>query len=109
MVIFSLAIMGVLGPLPDCGGTRSFYAAEAGVNSILTNWSANGYEASVPNVGNTNTLAWQTLPQGGGTYRGTILKVQSSTYMITVDGQSPGARKGLPTVQAMLTPGDCQI
>jgi|ERR1043165_7745967 hypothetical protein len=118
MVIFSLAIMGVLvliivntsdddrlGSRYDFEGTRSFYAAEAGVNSILTNWKANWYEATVPNVGNTNVLAWQTLPQGGGTYRATILKVDNSTYMITVDGQSPGARKGLRTVQVMLTPG----
>jgi hypothetical protein len=118
MVIFSLAIMGVLvliivgtsdddrlGSRYDFEGTRSFYAAEAGVNAILTSWSANGYEATVPNVGNTNVLAWATLPQNGGTYRATILKVATSTYMITVDGQSPGARKGLRTVQIMLTPG----
>src|ERR1041384_6557070 len=118
MVIFSLAIMGVLvliivgtsdddrlGSHYDFEGTRSFYAAEAGVNAILTSWSANGYEATVPNVGNTNVLAWATLPQNGGTYRATILKVATSTYMITVDGQSPGARKGLRTVQIMLTPG----
>jgi len=118
MVIFSLAVMGVLvmiivgtsdddrlGSRYDFEGTRSFYAAEAGVNAILTGWSANGYEAAVANVGNADTLAWATLPQNGGKYRGTILKVATSTYMITVDGQSPGARKGLRTVQVMLTPG----
>ena len=118
MVIFALAIMGVLvlimvgtsdddrlGSRYDFEGTRSFYAAEAGLGAIMTNWKANGYEATVPNVGNTNTLAWTNLPENGGRYRGSILKVESSTYMITVDGQSPGARKGLRTVQLMLTPG----
>ena len=118
MVIFALAVMGVLvmiivgtsdddrlGSRYDFEGTRSFYAAEAGANKILADWKTNGYEATVPNVGNTNVLAWATLPQGGGRYRGTILKVDANTYMITVDGQSPGARKGLRTVQVMLTPG----
>src|ERR1041384_1329925 len=102
MVIFSLAIMGVLvliivgtsdddrlGSRYDFEGTRSFYAAEAGVNAILTSWSANGYEATVPNVGNTNVLAWATLPQNGGTYRATILKVATRTYNITVDRAQP--------------------
>ena len=99
MVIFALAVMGVLvmiivgtsdddrlGSRYDFEGTRSFYAAEAGANKILADWKTNGYEATVPNVGNTNVLAWATLPQGGGRYRGTILKVDANTYMITVDG-----------------------
>jgi hypothetical protein len=118
MVIFSLAIMGVLvlvimstsdddrlGSRYDLEGTRSFNAAEAGLATIFTNWKAQNYEGSVPLVGNTNVLAWTNLPSNGGRYRGTILKADASTYMITVDGQSAGARKGLRTVQMMLTPG----
>jgi hypothetical protein len=117
MVIFSLAIMGVLvllivstsdddrlGSRYDLEGTRSFNAAEAGLTAILANWKAQNYEASVPLVGNSNELPWTTLASNGGRYRGTILKVDASSYIITVDGQSGGARKGLRTVQMMLTP-----
>src|ERR1043166_7365021 len=108
MVIFSLAIMGVLvlvivstsdddrlGSRYDLEGTRSFNAAEAGLATILTNWKAQIYEGSVPLVCNTNVLAWTNLASNGGRYRGTILKADASTYMLTVDGQSAGARKGL--------------
>ena len=118
MVIFSLAIMGVLvmvivstsdddrlGSRYDFEGTRSFNAAEAGLADILTEWKADGYEGTVPLVGNSNVRPWATLPNNGGRYRATILKLDASTYMLTVDGQSAGARKGLRTVQMMLTPG----
>src|ERR1041385_8128535 len=118
MVIFSLAIMGVLvlvmvgtsdddrtGSRYDFEGTRSFYAAEAGMDTIMTSWKASGYEATVPNVGDTNGLGWKNLPGNGGSYHGVIQKVAASTYVVTVDGRTPGARKGLRTVQMMLTPG----
>src|SRR5437867_8327084 len=98
MVIFSLAIMGVLvlvmvgtsdddrtGSRYDFEGTRSFYAAESGLAGILDNWKTNNYEGAVPNVGDTSEVAWTSLPGNGGSYRGTILKVEASTYMITVD------------------------
>jgi hypothetical protein len=117
MVIFSLAIMGVLvmvlvstsdddrlGSRYDLEGTRSFNAAEAGLADILTDWKADGYEGTVPLVGSSNVLPWRTLANNGGRYRGTILKVDNSSYLITVDGQSAGARKGLRTIQMMLTP-----
>ena len=118
MVIFSLAIMGVLvwlmvgtsgddrlGSRYDFEGARSFYAAEAGVDTILSSWKAGGYEGAVPNPGNSSDLGWRDLAGNGGRYRTSILKVENSTYLITVDGQSPGARKGLRTIQVMLTPG----
>ena len=117
MVIFSLAIMGVLvlvivstsdddrlGSRYDLEGTRSFNAAEAGLADILTDWKADGYEGIVSLVGKDTTLAWATLPNNAGRYRATILKVDASTYMLTVDGQSAGGRKGLRTVQLMLVP-----
>src|ERR1041385_3351721 len=116
MVIFSLAIMGVLvlvmvgtgdddrtGSRYDYEGTRSFYAAETGPAHILTNWKANGYEATMTNVGDTTGVAWTPLA-GVGSYHAVLQKVDVSTYMITVDGRTPGARKGLRTVQMMLTP-----
>src|ERR1043166_3057932 len=118
MVIFSLAIMGVLvlvmvgtsdddrtGSRYDLEGTRSFYAAESGPATILANWKTNNYEGTVPNVGDTSTVAWTSLPSTGGTYHATILKVEANTYMLTVDGRTSGARKRLLTVQMMLTPG----
>jgi|ERR1051325_2003048 hypothetical protein len=118
MIIFSLAIMGVLvlaivgtsdddrtGSRYDFEGTRSFYAAETGMADILTDWKANNYEGLVPNVGNTTDRGWVTISQGGGSYHAVIQKIEANTYMVTVDGQTPGARKGLRTVQMMLTPG----
>src|SRR5258706_10532111 len=117
MVIFSLAIMGVLvlimvgssdddrlGSRYDFEGTRSFYAAESGLANILVNWKTNGYEGMVPTVGKDTVLAWASLSGNSGRYRATIQKVDASTYMVTVDGQTPGARKGLRTVQMMLAP-----
>ena len=118
MVIFALAIMGVLGLIVvgtagddrlgsryQLEGTRSFNAAESGLASVLANWQANGYEGLVPNVGNETSTGWVTLAGSGGSYRASIVKVETNTYVITVDGQTPGARKGLRTVQIMLTPG----
>src|ERR1041384_4623869 len=118
MIIFSLAIMGVLvlvmvgtsdddrtGSRYDLEGTRSFYAAESGLATILANWKTNNYEGTVTNVGDTSTVAWTSLPSTGGSYHATILKVEANTYMLTVDGRTSGARKGLRTVQMMLTPG----
>jgi hypothetical protein len=118
MVIFSLAIMGVLvlvivstsdddrlGSRYDLEGTRSFNAAEAGLADILSDWKADNLEGTVLNVGNSNVLSWATLPNNAGRYRATILKADSATFVITVDGQSAGARRGLRTVQMMLVPG----
>src|ERR1041385_4719466 len=87
MVIFSLAIMGVLvlvmvgtgdddrtGSRYDYEGTRSFYAAETGLAYILTNWKANGYEATMTNVGDTTGVAWTPLA-GVGSYHAVLQKV----------------------------------
>src|ERR1043166_5925973 len=118
MVIFSLAIMGVLvlvivstsdddrlGSRYDLEGTRSFNAAEAGLADILSDWKADNLEGTVLNVGNSNVLSWATLPNNAGRYRATILKADSAPFVTTVDGQSAGARRGLRTVQMMLVPG----
>jgi len=118
MVIFALTIMGLLvlilvttadddrlGSRYELEGARSFNAAESGLADVLTNWRASGYEALLTNVGNDTTTGWVTLAGSGGSYRANIVKVETNTYVITVDGQTPGARKGLRTVQMMLTPG----
>src|SRR5258708_13243341 len=87
MVIFSLAIMGVLvlimvgssdddrlGSRYDFEGTRSFYAAESGLANILVNWKTNGYEGMVPTVGKDTVLALASLSRNPARDRPSILK-----------------------------------
>src|SRR5438552_922595 len=74
LVIFALALMSVLvvigvtsagddrtGSFSLQEGTRSFYAAEAGLNNVIANWNANRYDTLVTAAGSSSNLGWQTL------------------------------------------------
>src|ERR1043166_6326191 len=82
MVIFALAIMGVLllvlvrttdddrmGSRYVLEGTRSFYAAESGLNKIVADWTTNTYGNLVAaTVGSSADLGWQTVAENGSRY-----------------------------------------
>ena len=118
MVIFALAIMGVLmvtmlstggddkqGSLSLQEGTRSFYAAEAGLNNVFANWTAQQYDTLVPTPGNSADLGWQTLPENGSRYRAVIQRVAAGAIYpitLTVDGRSAAPRSGLRTISVLL-------
>src|ERR1043165_4323376 len=66
LVIFALAVMGILllvllrtsdddrmGSRYVLEGTRSFYAAESGLNKIIAAWIPNGYGKLAPTVGSS--------------------------------------------------------
>ena len=116
MVIFALAIMGILllvlvrtsdddriGSRYVLEGTRSFYAAESGLNKILADWAGSNYGNLVPaTAGSSADLGWQTVAENGARYRGVIVRLTSTSYLLTVDGRSGSAREGLRTVQVLV-------
>jgi len=118
IVIFALAIMGVLvaagatmtqddrqGSLSVQEGTRSFYAAEAGLNSVVANWSAKQYDTLVVAAGSNADLGWQILPENGSKYRAVVQRLAPGThppFLLTVDGQSAAPRGGLRTISVLL-------
>ena len=115
MVIFGLAIMGALllvllrtsdddrmGSRYVLEGTRSFYAAESGLNKIIAGWITNNYGVQAPTVGSSADLGWQTITENQTRYHGVILKLATNTWLLTVDGQSGEARGGLRTVQVII-------
>src|ERR1043166_7320376 len=117
LVIFALAVMGILllvllrtsdddrmGSRYVLEGTRSFYAAESGLNKIIAAWITNGYGKLAPTVGSSADLGWQTIPENKTRYHGVILKLTANTWQLTVDGQSGEGRRGLRTVQVILNP-----
>src|ERR1041384_5088086 len=110
MVLFGLAIMGVLvlaaaGPATTdrtaptshdhrpgsrnvLESTRSFYAADAGLNQIVAEFDLNDYRDLVSTPGTTADLGWQSLPGRAGRYRGVIRKLADNLIELTVDGRS---------------------
>ena len=92
IVIFALAIMGVLvaagatmtqddrqGSLSVQEGTRSFYAAEAGLNGVVANWSAQQYDTLVVAGGSTYSYF------GHEEWRPIALEVKSLDSALEVD------------------------
>ena len=114
MVLFGLAIMGVLvlavvstsaddrhGSRNVLESTRSFYAADAGLNQIVAEFDLNDYRDLVSTPGTTADLGWQNLPGRAGRYRGVIRKLADNLIELTVDGRSGAAGQGLRTVQVL--------
>src|ERR1041384_1624216 len=107
MVLFGLAIMGVLvlavvstsdddrhGSRNVLESTRSFYAADAGLNQIVAEFDLNDYRDLVSTPGTTADLGWQSLPGRAGRYRGVIRKLADNLIELTVDGRAGGAGPG---------------
>ncbi|MCZ6755705.1 MAG: hypothetical protein O7E49_10370 [Gemmatimonadetes bacterium] len=78
--------------------TRAFYAAEAGIHAITASWDSMHWDNLVPQPGDSGVIPWQTIPQNGASYRGTLHNVSGSTgtkiYNLVVDGRSGGIRGG---------------
>jgi hypothetical protein len=117
MVVIALAVMGVLAiailttsgdereaSLAVQEGTRSFYAADAGLNHVVAQWPDSSYDNRVAAAGSSYTFAWRTLPENGATYRAVLQRLSAGgPISLTVDGRSASARRGLRTVQVALT------
>ncbi|HEV8357933.1 MAG TPA: hypothetical protein VGQ17_14370 [Gemmatimonadales bacterium] len=119
MMIFALTIGGLLvllsvdttrydrdGARNLLEGTRSFYAAEAGLSRILSDWRALQYDTLVPAPGQRSDLGWTLLPGSRSRYRAVLLRlVPSGPILLTVEGRSGAPREGLRTVSRMVAPG----
>src|SRR5258706_1308341 len=119
MVLFTLAVGGFLAflMLNTAGddrlgsrnlleGTRSFYAAEAGLNQVLSDWGARKYDTLITSPGQTTDLGWTVLSGSRSRYHPVLLRlVASGPILVTVDGRSGAAREGLRTVSMLVIPG----
>ena len=87
-------------------GARSFFAADAGLNQMLAQWADSTYDTRVAAAGAADTFAWRTLPENGAVYRAVIQRLAAGgAVSLTVDGRSAAARRGLRTLQVILTAG----
>jgi hypothetical protein len=115
MVILALAIMSILilttlsssaderlGSRSDVEGTRSFYAAEAGVNTVIATWDSLHYDTLAAVPGASADLGWQTVPENRARYHAVIQRISSSTKLLTVEGQSASAGQGLRLISVLL-------
>ncbi|HEV8357327.1 MAG TPA: hypothetical protein VGQ17_11230 [Gemmatimonadales bacterium] len=115
MIIFALAVMGVLllaimrttdddrmGSRYALEGTRSFYAADAGLNQMVAEWADSDYTSDIPTTGNISDRGWRNLPGKAGKYRGVLRRLSTALIELTVDGRSGAAGGGLRTVQVLL-------
>jgi hypothetical protein len=117
MVVIALAMMGLLvvatltssdddreSSVAFQEGTRSFFAADAGLNQMLAQWGDSSYDTRIAAAGVADTFAWRTLPENGAVYRAIIQRLSTGGAMsLTVDGRSATARRGLRTVAVTLT------
>jgi len=65
---------------------RAFAAAEAGLNSTITQWNTGTWNTLL--VGDSATVSG-TLPSGGGTYGGTVRRLNNELFIIRTLGQDP--------------------
>ena len=81
---------------------RSFYAADAGLNDILTDWESQSYAADAPNPGDSFDLGWTTL-QNGTRYRVVFTRVDGGSaggavHSVRIVGQGDGPFAGSTTI-----------
>ncbi len=81
---------------------RSFYAAEAGVNDILTDWESQSYDTLTPNPGDSADLGTTTL-ENGTQYRVVITRVDGGSvggavHSVRIVGQGDGPFAGSTTI-----------
>ena len=78
--------------------TRAFYAAEAGIQAITASWDSMRWDTLMTQPGDSAVIPWQTIPQNGASYRGTLHLVSGSigtkVFNLVVDGRSGGPRGG---------------
>ena len=57
---------------------RSFYAADAGLNEVLSDWESQSYAGDAPNPGDSFDLDWETL-QNGTRFRAVVTRVDGGS------------------------------
>ncbi len=81
---------------------RSFYAAEAGLNDVLSDWESQSYAADAPNPGDSFDLGWDTL-QNGTRFRAVFTRVDGGSaggtvHSVRIVGQGDGPFAGTTTI-----------
>ena len=89
--------------------TRTLYAAEAGVNLIMARWDSLQYDTLFANTGDSVTLAWETLPENGCSFRAVLQRVDDGSgalaYFAKVWGRGVGSFGGQRNLGVVLNPG----
>ncbi len=80
----------------------SFYAAEAGVNEVLTDWGSSSYDTLAPNPGDSFDLGWDTL-QNGTRFHTVFTRVDGGSvggavHSLRITGQGEGPFGGTSTI-----------
>ena len=80
----------------------SFYAADAGVNDVLTDWESQSYDTLAPNPGDSADLGWTTL-ENGAQYGVVITRVDGGSvggavHSVRVVGQGDNPFAGSTTI-----------
>ena len=81
---------------------RSFYAADAGLNEVLSNWESQNYADDAPNPGDSFDLGWDTL-QNGTRFRAVFTRVDGGSaggvvHSVRIVGQGDGPFAGSTTI-----------
>ena len=81
---------------------RSFYAADAGVNAVLAEWDAAGYDTLLATTGDSLDLGWRTL-ENGATYKAVFVRVDGddtgfAIHSLRVTGQAASSFGGSATI-----------
>ena len=80
----------------------SFYAADAGLNEVLSDWESQSYADDAPNPGDSFDLGWDTL-QNGTRFRAVFTRVDGGTvagavHSVRIVGQGDGPFAGSTTI-----------
>ena len=80
----------------------SFYAADAGLNEVLTDWGSSSYDTLAPNPGDSFDLGWDTL-QNGARFHAVFTRVDGGSvggavHSLRVMGQGDGPFGGTTTI-----------
>jgi len=80
----------------------SFYAADAGLNEVLSDWESQSYADDAPNPGDSFDLGWDTL-QNGTRFRAVFTRVDGGSaggvvHSIRIVGQGDGPFAGSTTI-----------
>ena len=81
---------------------RSFYAADAGMNTVLGDWESQSYAADAPNPGDSFDLGWTTM-ENGARFRAVFTRVDGGSaggavHSVRIVGQGDGPFAGTTTI-----------
>ena len=80
----------------------SFYAADAGLNEVLSDWESQSYAALAPNPGDSADLGWDTL-ENGTRFRAVLVRVDGGSvggavHSVRIVGQGDSPFAGSTTI-----------